>query len=70
MRNRFIVITTCYNVEPYIQMNVYVNKFQTYQDVLYVYVDDNSKDTTYDTIQSLIKDDNRFLLIKNTNNGS
>jgi glycosyltransferase involved in cell wall biosynthesis len=70
MKNKFIIITTCYNVEPYIQMNIYMNKFQTYQDVLYVYVDDNSKDTTYDTIQNLIKDDNRFLLIKNTNNGS
>lgn len=70
MRNKFIVITTCYNVEPYIQMNVYMNKFQTYQDVLYVYVDDNSKDTTYKTIQNLTKDDNRFLLIKNTDNGS
>lgn len=70
MNNRFIVITTCYNVSPWIEMNVHMNKFQTYQDVLYVYVNDNSTDSTKQTISTLIKNDDRFLLLDNDNNGS
>jgi len=70
MSNRFIILTTCYNVEPYIQMNLYVNKFQAYDNVLFVYVDDKSKDTTLESIQKVAKDDERFLVISNPNNGS
>lgn len=70
MKNRFVVLTTCYNVEPYIRMNLYVNKFQAYDNVLFVYIDDKSKDTTLQSIQEISKDDNRFLVISNPNNGS
>lgn len=70
MNNRFIIITTCYNVTPWIEMNIYMNKFQTYKDVLYVYIDDNSTDSTYDIINKLVCNDSRFLLLKNDNNGS
>lgn len=70
MDNRFVVITTCYNVEPYIRMNFYMNKFQTHENVLFVYVDDKSKDTTLQTLRELCADDPRFLVIQNDNNGS
>lgn len=70
MNNRFIVITTCYNVEPYIRMNFYMNKFQTHENVLFVYVDDNSKDTTLQTLKELTLNDSRFLVIQNNDNGS
>jgi len=70
MKNRFIIITTCYNVEPYIQLNVYVNKFQTYDNALFVYVDDKSTDTTHQTLLNISKDDSRFLVLQNDNNGS
>lgn len=70
MGNKFVIITTCYNVEPYIRMNIHMNKFQSYKNALFVYVDDNSKDTTYNTLKHLGFDDGRFLVIKNTNNGS
>jgi hypothetical protein len=47
-----------------------MNKFQSYDNVLYVYVDDNSSDSTYNTIKNLTTADDKFLLIQNPNNGS
>jgi len=70
MDNRFVIITTCYNVEPYIRMNIHMNRFQSYKNALFVYVDDNSKDTTYSTLTHLGFADDRFLAIKNKDNGS
>ena len=70
MDNKFIIITTCYNVEPYIKMNLYMNRFQSYKNALFIYVDDNSKDTTYNTLTNLDFVDDRFLILKNTDNGS
>jgi glycosyltransferase involved in cell wall biosynthesis len=70
MNNKFILITTCYNVNPYIQHNITVNKFQSHTNALFVYVDDKSTDGTYDSLLSLTKEDDRFLVIQNPNNGS
>jgi glycosyltransferase involved in cell wall biosynthesis len=70
MNNKFVIITTCYNVSPYLEHNITVNKFQSYTNTLFVYVDDQSKDGSYETLQSLTKDDDRFIVIKNPNNGS
>ena len=70
MTNRFVIITTCYNVEPYIRINIHMNMFQSYKDVLFVYVDDKSKDTTFHTLREFTKDDPRFLVLQNPNNGS
>jgi glycosyltransferase involved in cell wall biosynthesis len=70
MDNRFVIITTCYNVEPYIRMNIHMNRFQSYKNALFIYVDDNSKDTTYSTLTHLGFADDRFLVIKNKDNGS
>lgn len=69
-QNRFVIISTCYNVEPYIQMNIYVNKFQSYTNALFVYVDDNSTDTTYQSLIEHTKNDDRFIVLQNNNNGS
>lgn len=69
-QNKFIIITPCYNVEPYVQQNVYVNKFQSYKNALYVYIDDNSKDTTYTTLKNLTQEDKRFLILQNEKGGS
>ena len=70
MKNKFIIVTTCYNVSPYLEHNITVNKFQSYTNNLFVYVDDNSSDDSYNTLKALTKDDNRFLVLKNKNNGS
>jgi len=70
MGNRFVIITTCYNVEPYIRMNLQMSKVQSYKNALFVYVDDNSKDNTYDILTNLDFTDDRFLTIKNNNNGN
>ena len=70
MKNKFIIITTCYNVMPYLEMNIQMNKYQSYSDVLFVYVDDKSKDSSYNTLLEQTKEDDRFLIIQNPNNGS
>jgi glycosyltransferase involved in cell wall biosynthesis len=70
MENKFIIITTCYNVSPYLEHNITVNKFQSYTNSLFVYVDDNSSDNSYDILISLTKEDDRFIILKNINNGS
>jgi glycosyltransferase involved in cell wall biosynthesis len=70
MHNRFVIITTCYNVDPYVRMNFYMNKFQSYENALFVYVDDKSKDSTLDTLTTLASGDDRFLILQNSNNGS
>ena len=70
MKNRFIIITTCYNVSPYLEHNITLNKFQSHNNCLFIYVDDNSTDNSYDTLISLTKEDDRFVVLKNTNNGS
>ena len=70
MKNKFVIITTCYNVMPYLEMNIQMNKYQSYSDVLFVYVDDKSKDSSYNTLLEQTKDDDRFLVIQNPNNGS
>jgi len=70
MENRFIVITPCYNVSPYIEQNITVNKFQSYENILFIYVDDGSTDDTYNTLLNLTKNDERFIITQNPNNGS
>ena len=70
MNNKFVIITTCYNVNPYLEHNITVNKFQSHTNCLFVYVDDQSKDGSYETLKSLTKDDDRFIILKNPNNGS
>ena len=62
LKNKFIVITTCYNVSPYIEHNITINKFQSYENVLFVYINDNSNDETYNTLKTLTNDDKRFLI--------
>jgi hypothetical protein len=69
-QNRFVIISTCYNVDPYVQMNIYVNKFQSYDNALFVYVDDKSTDNTYQSLIEHTKDDDRFIVLQNDNNGS
>lgn len=68
--NKFITISTCYNVSPYIEFNVMVNKYQSHPNRLHVYVDDQSTDGTYESLLSLTKGLDNFLVIRNENNGS
>ena len=67
---KFITITTCYNVMPYVEMNISMHKFQSHKNRLHVYVDDQSTDGTYEVLLSLTKDLDNFLVIRNEDNGS
>jgi len=70
MNNRFVVITTCYNVNDYIRMNIAMNKYQSYKNVLYLYIDDGSTDGTYTTLLDETHSDDRCHVIRNDDNGS
>ena len=69
-QNRFVTITTCFNVDPYIRMNIMMNKFQSYENALFVYIDDGSTDGTLKSLLELTKGDDRFIVIENPDNGS
>lgn len=70
INNRFITISTCYNVAPFVEMTVLMNKYQSYNNRLHIYVDDQSSDNTYDILMDMTKDDNKSIVLQNPNNGS
>lgn len=67
---RFIIISTCYNVAKWIPINVAMVKYQSYHDFLCVYVDDNSKDNTFEILKRETHEDNRFVILQNPDSGS
>lgn len=68
MRNKFIIIITCYNVENWLPINIHMNLYQSYDNFLCVYVDDKSTDNSEKIIRKYESD--KLLYIKNENNGS
>ena len=60
------VVSTFYNVEKYIESCVISVKNQEHKDFVCYLIDDMSTDNTPQIIESLIKDDKRFVFIKNT----
>ena len=63
---RMIIITTFYNAEKYIQKCILSLKVQTYKDFKCYLIDDMSTDNTVSYIKPLITNDDRFVLITNT----
>lgn len=61
-QNRFVVITTCYNKEPWVGFNVTSIKQQTYTNYLAVYGYDKSTDDTEAELKKFIGSDNRFVI--------
>ena len=66
---KFSIIVPCYNVELYVEECIQSLFGQTYNDFEVILVDDASTDTTVAVIESLICDDDRFLLVRRTVNG-
>jgi glycosyltransferase involved in cell wall biosynthesis len=62
-----IKIVSCFwNIRPYVERFITSIKIQTYNEFEVFLIDDLSTDNTVNTIQELIKDDNRFKLIQNS----
>jgi len=60
-----IILTTTYNCEKYIERCLLSIMSQRFPDFKCYITDDMSTDSTIKKIESVIKDDNRFILIKN-----
>lgn len=60
-----IILTTAYNCENYIERCLLSIMSQRFRDFKCYITDDMSTDSTIEKIESVIKDDNRFILIKN-----
>ena len=61
-----IILTTTYNCENYIEKCIYSIMSQSFGEFTCYITDDISTDDTVKKIENIIKDDGRFILIKNT----
>jgi glycosyltransferase involved in cell wall biosynthesis len=59
------ILTTAYNCETYIEKSLYSIMSQQYKDFKCYIFDDLSTDDTSSKVKEIIKDDSRFILIKN-----
>lgn len=60
-----IILTTTFNCEKYIEKCLYSIMSQSFKNFQCYITDDLSTDNTVKKIKSIIKDDNRFILIEN-----
>ena len=67
-QNHFKIITTFYNVEKWIHLAIRSIQLQEYKNFQCILVDDASTDNTVSVIEKNIKNDDRFILIKNSEN--
>jgi len=61
----FKIIVPMYNVENCVETNIKSVVSQDYSNFQCVIIDDMSTDNSFDLVNEMIKDDKRFLLIKN-----
>ena len=64
--NKFKIVVPMYNVEKWVKNTINTIKKQSYRNFECVIIDDISTDSSYSVVKELIKDDDRFELIKNT----
>lgn len=64
MNNRFIVITTVYNVNDWLPINLQIMRYQSYKNWKCIIIDDHSTDNSLKTISSNIENDDRFIVTK------
>ncbi len=65
----FSIIVPFYNVEKYIRDCLISLKKQSYQNFEVIFVDDGSKDNSYNILESEIGNDTRFKILKQQNTG-
>lgn len=62
-----VILTTTYNCENFVEKSLLSIMSQSFSDFKCYITDDLSTDNTINKIENIIKDDDRFILIKNTN---
>lgn len=62
------VITTVYNCERYIEMSLKSLLNQSFKNFEVILINDGSTDNTWNIVQKIIKNDERFILIDNKEN--
>ena len=60
-----IILTTTYNCEKYVERCLYSIMSQSFKNFKCYITDDLSTDSTTNIVEEIIKNDNRFILIKN-----
>jgi glycosyltransferase involved in cell wall biosynthesis len=66
--NKFKIIIPSYNNSEWVEYNIASVLNQIYTNYEVLYIDDGSDDNTYDKALSIIKDDNRWKIIKRDEN--
>ena len=66
---KYTIITVCYNAEQYIKETIESVLKQNFQDYEYIIKDGKSKDSTLAIIHSVIKENDRFHIVSDTDQG-
>lgn len=62
--NKFVIITTVYNLIDWLPINLQMMKYQSNKNWHCVYIDDWSDDGSFEYLQTMISDDDRFTLLR------
>ena len=65
MKNNFTIVVPFYNVSKWIKYNIASIKKQEYNNFKCFLIDDLSTDNSCEIIEKMIKDDDRFVLVRN-----
>ena len=63
-RNKFIIITTVYNLREWLPINVNMMKYQSFDNWHCVYIDDWSVDGSYEYLTDELSKDSRFTILR------
>lgn len=66
--NKFYIIIPSYNNESWVEYNIASVLNQSYQNYRVLYIDDCSTDQTYQKVCDIVKDDDRFTVIRREEN--
>tara|TARA_R110000868_G_scaffold8986_1_gene45523 strand:- start:12557 stop:14173 length:1617 start_codon:yes stop_codon:yes gene_type:complete len=67
-KNKFKILIASYNNEEWVEYNLASILNQTYDNYEVIYVDDCSKDNTFEKVKEIVGDNRKFTLIKNETN--
>ena len=68
-KNKFTIITVCYNAEKYIKNTIDSVLSQTYENFEYIIKDGQSSDGTMNIVHNLTDSDNRVMIIQEKDQG-
>jgi len=63
-QNKFVIITTVYNLKDWLPMNINMMKYQNFDNWHCVYIDDWSDDGSYEYLVEELDNDSRFTILR------